>query len=182
MKKRKKPNLSQGKGIFWSAFLGLMVVFLPLILFFQPGFAVNLATSIAISSIWALALGTIMTYWFSSTLHNRIKELKPVLTKGLPKEYKNRKGPPTRLPWIPFWLGIFERILFTLLVGLNVEGAGTFIIAWIGAKLASGWGTWSGGEAYGRAIFFAGFLGSALSLLYGVSAGLILQKGIAIIH
>ena len=176
--KRNKPNVGQGWGILLPAAFGIIVGLAPLWFIIQPNSALNFICSISLSIFWAVVLGAVFTYWFSTSLHDRVKKLRPQLIRGT--NQKNKKGPPIRLPWMPFWIGIFERIFFALIIGFGIEGSGAFIAGWIGIKMASGWGTWSSGEAYGRAVFFAGLLGSALSLLFGISSGLILQRGISL--
>jgi hypothetical protein len=77
--------------------------------------------------------------------------------------------------WIPGWIGFFERALYSLLIGLDVGGGAAFIGVWIGVKLAGGWQSWSKGTTYGRATLGVGLLGNAMSVLFGVVAGLVIR-------
>jgi tetrahydromethanopterin S-methyltransferase subunit B len=92
---------------------------------------------------------------------------------GLLEEEK--KSYPGRVPWMPAWIGLFERALYCLLIGGNVDGGAAFIGVWVGIKLAGGWQVWSKGTTYGRAIFFSGLLGNAMSVIYGIVAGLVIK-------
>jgi hypothetical protein len=79
-----------------------------------------------------------------------------------------------RVLWIPLLVGVFERAIITTLVGWQVSGTAGFIGAWVAVKSAGGWSTWSKGTTYGRAVFFTGLLGSAMSILFAVVGGLII--------
>ncbi|HME42316.1 MAG TPA: hypothetical protein VKF36_04450 [Syntrophorhabdales bacterium] len=82
-----------------------------------------------------------------------------------------------RIAWFPIMTGIFERLIYTTLVGFEVSGAAAFVGAWVTIKAIGGWVTWSKDSTpYGKALFFSGLLGSAMSLLFGVAGGLIISK------
>lgn len=81
-----------------------------------------------------------------------------------------------RVRWIPVWVGILERAIITTLVGWGVPGTAGFMGAWVAVKAAGGWRSWSKGTTYGRAIFFVGLLGSAMSLLFAIAGGLIIAE------
>jgi hypothetical protein len=81
-----------------------------------------------------------------------------------------------RVLWIPLLMGVFERAIITTLVGWQVPGTAGFIGAWVAVKSAGGWSSWSKGTTYGRAVFFTGLLGSAMSILFAVFGGLIIAQ------
>lgn len=112
-----------------------------------------------------------VTYLWSRALHASVTHLR-----------RPAERDAERVPWIPFVVGVVERVLVTTLVGWNVSGAAGFIGAWIAVKSAGGWQSWSKGTTYGRAILFIGLLGSALSILFAIAGGLIIfaaQQGAA---
>ncbi len=76
-------------------------------------------------------------------------------------------------------MGILERALYTILIGWSVSGAASFIGAWVTIKAVGGWARWGGSKStmYTRAVFTVGLLGSALSAIFGVVAGLIIVAG-----
>jgi hypothetical protein len=78
-----------------------------------------------------------------------------------------------RIWWIAVMVGIFERILITTLVAYNVSGNGSFIAAWVGIKMVSGWQKWSSGTRYARAAVFMALLGNAMSILFGLVGGIL---------
>jgi hypothetical protein len=111
----------------------------------------------------SVVVATPVTYWWSRFLHRAIQ---------------NRRTPndpeAERILWIPLMLGIFERAIITTLVGWKVPGTAGFIGAWVAVKSAGGWASWSKGTTYGRAVFFIGLLGSAMSVLFALAGGLII--------
>jgi prepilin signal peptidase PulO-like enzyme (type II secretory pathway) len=78
--------------------------------------------------------------------------------------------------WIPPTIGVVERVLYTTLVGWNVSGAAAFIGAWVTIKALGGWQAVNKGTGYGRAAFFVGLIGSALSVLFGIVGGLMIPR------
>jgi hypothetical protein len=126
--------------------------------------------------IWAILVGGLVTFAWSNALHERVTTLGYRLDSlgALAPDEKEQYA--ARLQWIPGWLGIFERVFYSLLIGLDVTGGAAFIGVWVGIKLAGGWQSWSKGTTYGRAIFFIGLLGNAMSILFGVVAGLVLRS------
>jgi len=77
----------------------------------------------------------------------------------------------------PMIAGTLERALITLLVGWSVSGAASFIIGWIAVKAVGGWQKWQKeGTPYSRAVYLAGLLGSLVSALVGVVAGLVVAQ------
>lgn len=124
--------------------------------------------------LWACLIGVPATKRWSAALHERIDQV-----KELTEHQTDRAQPfPGRLPWIPAWIGVFERGMYCLLLGAQVPGAAAFIGAWIALKVAGGWQIWSKGTTYGRAIFFAGLLGNMMSLLFGVVGGALMAASI----
>jgi hypothetical protein len=79
-----------------------------------------------------------------------------------------------RVIWIPIMMGILERAIITTLVGWKVPGTAGFIGTWAAIKTVGGWAMWSKGTVYGRSVLFAGLMGSALSFLIAIAAGLFL--------
>jgi hypothetical protein len=77
-----------------------------------------------------------------------------------------------RIWWIPLLIGVFERAIISLLIGWQVSGAAGFFGAWVIGKSGGGWSGWGKKSKYGRGLFFIGLLGSALSLLFGISLGI----------
>jgi hypothetical protein len=125
--------------------------------------------------LWAVLVGHFVTSGWVSALHERISYLRTRLERhGLlsDDEQKKRLG---RLPWMPAVLGLFERAFYSMLVGLAVSSGASFIAVWVGLKLAGGWQVWSKGTTFGHALFFVGLLGNAMSVLFGVVAGLVIN-------
>ncbi len=122
--------------------------------------------------LWACLVGWPVTFFWSKSLHARIAILREKLLAVNGLQDDEKKSYPGRVPWMPAWVGIFERAFYTVLIGLNVEGGAAFIGVWVGLKLAGGWQLWSTGTTYGRAIFFSGLLGNAMSVTFGIVAGL----------
>lgn len=82
----------------------------------------------------------------------------------------------TTLKWSPLFpvlAGILERIFFTVLVAFQVTGVGGAMIAWIGIKLAIGWGSVKEGKTANRALAFVGLVSSLTSMFFAVVGGLI---------
>jgi uncharacterized membrane protein len=87
-----------------------------------------------------------------------------------------REKPAVRVPWIPWWIGVVERLLYTTCVGFAVAGAGGFIGAWVAVKAAGGWARINEGTTYGRSVYFVGLLGNAASALVGIMGGVIILR------
>lgn len=84
----------------------------------------------------------------------------------------------SRIWRLPVIMGIIERIVYTILVGFSVSGAAGFIGSWVTIKAIGGWAKWANTNSdYNRAVFSVGLLGSALSVIFGVVGGLIIQAG-----
>ena len=157
---------------------GTLIAIAPAIFFF-PSPLTTPPLPIVISVIWASLVGWPITSVWSKILHKRLEPRRMKLDfvrskvdfeKGL--EHSSQESAPERVDWIPGWLGFFERALYSLLIGLDVGGGAAFIGVWIGIKLAGGWQSWSKGTTYGRATVGVGLLGNAMSVLFGVVAGL----------
>ncbi|OOP55902.1 MAG: hypothetical protein AYP45_12095 [Candidatus Brocadia carolinensis] len=125
--------------------------------------------------LWACFVGWPITHYWSASLHDRITLLRKGLITGGWLSPEEQKQYPGRVPWVPAWIGLFERPFFALPTGLDVHGGAAFIGVWIGIKLAGGWQVWSRGSTYGRAILFAGILENAMSVIFGVVAGCVIR-------
>ena len=120
----------------------------------------------------SLCVGTPVTAWWSKYLHRCI-ETDPAILAEAPSNGLDEQN-WKRIPWIPKWLGILERLIVTTLIGFGVAGAPAFMGTWILAKSAGGWLTINkNGTTHGRAVVMVGLLGSAFSMLVAIVAGLI---------
>lgn len=107
--------------------------------------------------------GLVVTYIWSAFLHSRLRK------------YGHQTEPEAqRIWWIPLLVGVLERAIITTMVAFKISGAAGFIGAWVAVKSAGGWASWSKGTTYGRAVLFAGLLGSAMSILFGLTGGIII--------
>ncbi len=153
---------------------GIALAIAPALLFFSSPLT-TLPLPILISAVWAPLIGWPVTSAWSKALHKRVAFLKNTVDF---KDGTNRgvqESEAGRVDWIPGWIGFFERALYSLLIGLDVGGGAAFIGVWIGVKLAGGWQSWSKGTTYGRATLGVGLLGNAMSVLFGVVAGLVIR-------
>ena len=160
--------------LFWGIF-GVVLAILPTLLLLPGAPRLHAPWSTIAPILWACFVGWPATYYWSGALHKRIAVLRNELDKVnslLPEEKKQYPG---RVPWMPAWIGLFERAFYAALIGLGVEGAAGFIGVWIGFKLAGGWQVWSKGTTYGRAIFFSGLLGNAMSIAFGFVGGFVIR-------
>ncbi len=130
---------------------------------------------ILISICWAPLAGIPITSAWAKALHKRVSVLKTHVDFKTGAEPDVQEPEAERVDWIPAWIGFFERLLYSLLIGLDIGGGAAFIGVWIGVKLAGGWQSWSKGTTYGRATFFVSLLGNAMSVLFGVVAGLVIR-------
>jgi hypothetical protein len=87
------------------------------------------------------------------------------------------EGKEVRINFLPFTLGIVERIFITVLVGCDVNGAGSFVIGWIAVKAAGGWAKIAQNDStcYSRAVYMAGLLCSMTSAFMAVLGGLLFR-------
>lgn len=90
---------------------------------------------------------------------------------------KNEKRPDT-IWWIPTSIGIFERAFITLIISINLSGAGSFIAAWIAIKMALGWQSWGRGEStkYKRGALLIALTVNLISAMIATIAGVVLLK------
>jgi hypothetical protein len=158
---------------FWGI-VGVALATAPALLFLPSPLTI-LPLPILISIVWASLAGWPVTSAWSRALHKQAEFLKnPVdFERGVNRDVQESEA--GRVDWIPGWIGFFERTLYSLLIGLDIGGGATFIGVWIGVKLAGGWQSWSKGTTYGRATLGIGLLGSAMSALFGVVAGLVIR-------
>jgi hypothetical protein len=93
--------------------------------------------------------------------------------------YKKLPGSPDeRVPWMPPIIGFLERILYTAAWVANKE---PFVAVWLAFKGVAQWTGWNEGREVGqgadkkkipgRAIFNIFLIGNALSLLFAVTGG-----------
>jgi hypothetical protein len=170
---RKAELLLKLEVLFWGVF-GIFVAIAPAVLFFPSPLA-TFPLPILISVVWAALAGWPVTSAWSKALHKRVAPLKSKVDFERGLEHSAQESDAERVDWIPGWLGFFERVLYSLLIGLDVGGGAAFIGVWIGIKLAGGWQSWSKGTTYGRATLGVGLLGNAMSVLFGVVAGLVMR-------
>jgi len=168
-------QVAQGcKVVLWGV-LGSAIALFPAV-FLWPGIGAFPCVGIVLgAALWASVVGVPVTYGWSGAIHARVEAIRQVLDRKnqlLPGEIKRY---PLRITWMPAWIGVFERGFYCSLIGLDVPQGATFIGAWIALKFVSGWSAYSKGSTYARAIFFAGLLGNAMSLLFGVVAGLVIR-------
>jgi hypothetical protein len=184
-------SVSQGWQVFTSGIVGSIFGIAPAIFYtpawgvlisgnvywvfgIAPGFFLIPGVRIITLVSWACLIGIPFTAWWSRALHKRVEFLRLQLN-SINAPLEEQAQHPERLPWMPAWIGVFERAFYCLLIGLNVTGGAAFIGVWIGLKSAGGWQIWSKGTTYGRAVLFAGLLGDAMSILFGVVAGLVVR-------
>lgn len=55
-----------------------------------------------------------------------------------PGKWEQNKDQTERLIWIPLTIGVFERIIISVLVGYNVSGSAAFVGAWMTIKAIGG--------------------------------------------
>lgn len=171
--RRKRLQVRQGPRVVMWGLLGISAAITPIL-----GFPIESDKwNVVLLVLWSSVIGWPVTFYWSKALHDRL----PVLRKRLNKRQKHGQweiedSPPDRVLWLPAWLGIFERALFSILIGLNIAGGAGFIGAWVGFKLAGGWKTWSKGTTYTSALFMIGLLGNIMSVAFGVIAGLMIRS------
>lgn len=168
-------TVKQGCGVVFVGILGSLLAIIPSTLLLPSfPFVMYTPSKVLIPVIWAVGMGGLITYFWSKAIHERLEILR---TRLFEEDLlcEDEKLAPGRLIWMPVWLGMFERGYYSLLIGLNVSGAATFIGVWVGFKLTSGWQTWGKGTTYSRALRFAGLLGNAMSLSYGIISGIVMK-------
>lgn len=79
---------------------------------------------------------------------------------------------PLRLRWMPIAIGVLERAVMTSFAIWVPMALGPFMGTWIVAKAAGGWALVVTGEDHKRALYFAGLLGSIVSLGWALAWGL----------
>lgn len=171
-----RVTVPQGGAVAASGIIGVVLACLPAIALLPSVPALHKSLHFIGPVLWACLVGWPVTYFWSKALHKRIALLRQELMNvdGLLDEEK--QSYPGRVPWMPAWIGLFERAFYSVLIGLDVEGGAAFIGVWIGLKLAGGWQLWSTGSTYGRAIFFSGLLGNIMSAAFGLVAGLVIRS------
>lgn len=88
------------------------------------------------------------------------------------------KSPQALAKRVPPWLtGTIERLFFTVLVGANVDGFPTAMMAWLALKLASNWNHKDvEGHPDARAFAISALLAGIVSMLCALVGGLIIAK------
>lgn len=122
----------------------------------------------------SLVLGSLVSYLVWNALHGYFSYLNRSKHWNLSNEFITTVKP------FPVLIGISERLFFTLLVAFQVTGVAGGIIAWIGVKMAVGWGAVKEGRTPHRALAFTGLLSSLVSLLFAVVGGLICNGAIPV--
>ena len=169
-------TVKQGCGIVFLGILGSLLAIAPSVLLLPSVPYLPTHWKLLLPVMWACFLGWPITLYWSKAIHERIKDLRSKLIKEKLLSKDEIEQYPDRLIWMPAWIGVFERAFYALLIGLDVTGASAFIGAWVGIKLAGGWQVWSKGSIYGRAVLFAGLLGNAMSLSFGLISGIVIKK------
>lgn len=88
------------------------------------------------------------------------------------------KSPQALTKRVPPWLtGTIERLFFTVLVGANVDGFPTAMMAWLALKLASNWNHKDvEGHPEARAFALSALLAGIVSMLCALVGGLIIAR------
>ena len=114
----------------------------------------------------SVLIGALITYPWSRFIHARIRKIYPP-DKQEPVLYLGRVW------WMPVIVGMFERAIIQTLTIWIPSSLGGFLAGWMVLKAAGGWGMISKGTDAGRAYFFAGVLGTTLSILFALVIGLL---------
>jgi hypothetical protein len=129
----------------------------------------SLKTSLAfgIGILVAVGIGGILTPVSRSRIYRRID-------REFPKEACEERQDEPRGEWLPFWVGTVETFAYFLLFSFQVSGAGTFAIAWIALKMATGWNwferkrEWTPKDRFFRRRAFGALILNLLNVLFGV--------------
>ena len=114
--------------------------------------------------------GALVIYFVAKWLHDWVI----CKAKALGQEFSSEQL-PLRVPSMPVWIGILERLAYTLLIVSNVSASAAFIGTWILAKILTGWNRYQSPGVHFRMLAFSGLLLSILSLLFAL-LGAILWK------
>lgn len=109
---------------------------------------------------FSLFIGELIIWLFLKKLRNYIGD-KPNLQEGA-------KG-------IPGWVtGIVERLFFTIIIGLEVSGIPTAMVAWLGLKLLTNWNHPDWKDRPGARDFaLSALLAGLISMFFAIFGGLI---------
>lgn len=148
------------KVVFKLSFL-LFILFLSVITYKWPCF---------FGYFFSIIVGTLVTYLCSLLFHWLIKE-----------HMTDDDVEPERVEWIPMVIGLVERAVYTSLVAFSVSGSAAFIIGWVAVKSAVGWQIWRKPDQaqdtlYSRSILFIVLLNNAISILFGLIGGLMIDS------
>ena len=117
----------------------------------------------AIGLFLSVVVGGPVTWLFLNQLRKRLEISKP--------------PEPRR---VPAWLtGHFERLFFTLFIGVGVEqqGAPTAMVGWLGLKMLTNWNHPSGERTPKRALRFRRCSGGLLSMTFAGLGGMVILVG-----
>lgn len=115
----------------------------------------------------SLLLGSLVSAKFSAFLHAR------ALLEAAAKGLTFKEGYADRVTFFPRWIGVLERIFFTVVIAFAIPGVGGLVGSWIIVKMLSGWNRAQEPGAQYRMLAFAGLMGSLTSLFFGIVGGLI---------
>jgi hypothetical protein len=173
--RRANLDVPQGSCLVLTGVAGIILAVVPVLLLVLDVTLSPPALAIAIPIAWAVLVGLPMGHFWSSALHMRMAELRTGLRKVGGLTADEDRTSPGRVPWMESWLGVFERGVYATLIGFAVPGAAAFIVIWIALKQAEGYSVWSKGTAYGRGVFLSELMRTSMSLVFGLSAGLVVR-------
>lgn len=124
--------------------------------------------------IVSLLLGSLITYIVWLQLHAYFNAQRDKKGWQISEDYTQT------VPLFPILAGVLERIFFTVMIAFQISGVGGAIVAWVGIKLAVGWGSVKEGKTPNRALAFVGLLSSLTSIFFAVIGGLICNGSIRV--
>ena len=173
--RRANLDVPQGGRLVLVGAFGMAFAILPALLPLVPLDLAPGPLAVAVPLAWAVLIGLPVAYLWTATLHARMAALRNGLRKVGGLTVDEDRTSPGRVPWMEAWLGLFERAAYAALIGFAVPGAAAFIAIWVALRQAEGWQVWSKGTTYGRSVFLAAMLQTAMSLAFGLSAGLAMR-------
>lgn len=125
----------------------------------------------------SLVIGQLLTRISLEWIRGKIKEKAKQVDNIEDKDFEEFYGIEYFSPSVT---GTIERLFFTILVGFNVSGTATAMIAWMTVKMATNWLLVIKDEnvAWKRHVAFSALLGTMISLFIALIGGLIVRKGI----
>ncbi|MGO9139166.1 MAG: hypothetical protein ACLP9S_13885 [Syntrophales bacterium] len=79
-----------------------------------------------------------------------------------------------------YLMGIIERIIYSTLIGFEVNAAGAFIGGWITAKAIGGWSVNPQGTRYRKELLSVNLMASGISAVFGIVGGLLIKYGLSV--